>query len=115
MLNPDCNLLQCRVHIIKRKYFNKKRQWRPPGKKKKGEKTVSPRNRRACHNINVAIHVIILLQEKAVERTSQTKIKDEKTKSEEKEGMPQHKHCPLAKSHEDKNSNHHEMEHKDVA
>jgi hypothetical protein len=34
------------------------------------------RNRRACHNINV--HVIILLQEKAVERTSQTKIKDEK-------------------------------------
>jgi hypothetical protein len=38
-----------------------------------------------------------------------------KTKPEEKEGMPQHKHCPLAKRHEDKNSNHNEMQHKDVA
>jgi hypothetical protein len=28
----------------------KKKQWRPPSKKKKRGKNLSPRNRKACHN-----------------------------------------------------------------
>jgi hypothetical protein len=30
----------------------KKKQWRPPGKKKKIGKNLNPRNRKACHRDN---------------------------------------------------------------
>jgi hypothetical protein len=36
-----------KTHAIKHSY--KKKEWRPPGKKKKGGKNLSPRNRKACH------------------------------------------------------------------
>jgi hypothetical protein len=33
----------------------KKKQWRPPSKKKKRGKNLSPRNMKACHNIGIAL------------------------------------------------------------
>jgi hypothetical protein len=33
----------------------KKKQWRPPRKKKKRGKNLSPRNRMACHSIRTAL------------------------------------------------------------
>jgi hypothetical protein len=33
----------------------KKKQWRPPSKKKKRGKNISRRNRKACHNIDTAL------------------------------------------------------------
>jgi hypothetical protein len=32
-----------------------KRQWRPPSKKKKYGKNVSPRNRKTCHSVSTAL------------------------------------------------------------
>jgi hypothetical protein len=49
-----------------------------------------------------------ILQEKAVETTKEKEQKRTKHKPEEKEGMPQHKHCPLAKHRGDKNPKYHE-------
>jgi hypothetical protein len=34
----------------------KKKQWRPPSKKKKKGKNLSPRNRKACHSISSALN-----------------------------------------------------------
>jgi FixJ family two-component response regulator len=33
----------------------KKKQWRPPSKKNKRAKTLSPRNRKACHSVSTAL------------------------------------------------------------
>jgi hypothetical protein len=33
----------------------KKKQWRPPSKKKKRGKILSPRNRKACHSVSTAL------------------------------------------------------------
>jgi hypothetical protein len=38
------------------KNFYKKKQWRPPSKKKKRGKNLSPRNRKACYSISTALH-----------------------------------------------------------
>jgi hypothetical protein len=39
--------------VVKVSY--KKNQWRPPSKKKKRGKNLSPRNMKACHNISTAL------------------------------------------------------------
>jgi len=39
---------------IKSTIFYKKKQWRPPSKKKKRGKNLSPRNRKACHSTSTA-------------------------------------------------------------
>jgi hypothetical protein len=33
----------------------KTKQWRPPSKKKKRGKNLSPRNRKACHNVGTTL------------------------------------------------------------
>jgi hypothetical protein len=38
------------LRTFKKSY--KKKQWRPPSKKKKRGKNLSPRNRKACHNVS---------------------------------------------------------------
>jgi hypothetical protein len=35
--------------------FYKKKQWRPPSKKKKRGKNLSPRDRKACHSVSTAL------------------------------------------------------------
>jgi hypothetical protein len=50
-----------------------------------------------------------------VEATKQKEEKRKKPKPEEKEGMPQHHHCPPAKRHGDRNPECHEEQPKDVA
>jgi hypothetical protein len=42
-------------HAVNRKKSYKKKQWRPPGKKKKRGKNLSPKNRKACHIVNTAL------------------------------------------------------------
>jgi hypothetical protein len=42
------------------------------------------------------------------------KIKEEKPKPEEHEGIPQHHHCPHAKHRGDRNPKYHEEQEKDV-
>jgi hypothetical protein len=37
------------------KYLTRKRQWRPPSKKKKRGKNLSPRNKKACYSISTAL------------------------------------------------------------
>jgi hypothetical protein len=41
--------------LFKKKYAYKKKQHKPPGKKKKRGKNLSPRNRKACHSISTAL------------------------------------------------------------
>jgi hypothetical protein len=41
------------IQIIKKSY--KKKLWWPPSKKKKRGKNLSPRNKKACHNIGTAL------------------------------------------------------------
>jgi hypothetical protein len=33
----------------------KKKQWRPPSKKKKRGESLNPRNKKACHNVSIAL------------------------------------------------------------
>jgi hypothetical protein len=43
-------------HCIKKvKISYKKKQWRPPSKKKKRRGKLSPRNRKACHSVSTAL------------------------------------------------------------
>jgi hypothetical protein len=44
-----------RSEVRNQKLSYKKKQWRPPSKKKKRGKNLSPRNRKACHSIDVAL------------------------------------------------------------
>jgi hypothetical protein len=37
------------------RYSFKKKHWRPPSKKKKRGKILSPRNRKACHSVSTAL------------------------------------------------------------
>jgi hypothetical protein len=54
-------------------------------------------------------------QEKAVETTKQEKERRKERKPKDQEGVPHHKHCPLAKRCEDSNPKYHEEQQKDVA
>jgi hypothetical protein len=45
---------------------------------------------------------------------SKKKKRGKKPKPEEQEGMPQHRHCPHATCHGDRNPKYHEEEQKDV-
>jgi hypothetical protein len=53
-----------------------------------------------------------ILQEKAVEATTQKVGKRKKSKPEEHEGMPQRKHCPHAKRRRERNPEWHEEQHR---
>jgi hypothetical protein len=39
----------------KKAIFYKKKQWRPPSKKKKRGKNLSPRNSKACHSVSTVL------------------------------------------------------------
>jgi hypothetical protein len=43
------------IKITPSKNSYKKKQWRPPSKEKKRGKNLSPRNRKACHNVSTAL------------------------------------------------------------
>jgi hypothetical protein len=44
------------VFLLKKlRFVYKKKQWRPPSKKKKRGKNLSPRNRKACHSVSTAL------------------------------------------------------------
>jgi hypothetical protein len=52
--------------------YYKKKQWRPPSKKKKRGKNLSPRNSKACHNVSIA------LMQRVVEIGTQSTMKSNK-------------------------------------